>query len=93
VSTFATILSTRVLRIVAKVLTTKVKNEGLSPRSCHLHITAPFRSTMSVLRIVAKVLTTKVKNEGSVTYVRNSKAIPCTCDVRHDIVLRKGAVM
>ena len=28
VSTFATILSTRVLRIVAKVLTTKVKNEG-----------------------------------------------------------------
>ena len=28
VSTFAIILSTRVLRIVAKVLTTKVKNEG-----------------------------------------------------------------
>ena len=40
-STFATILSTRVLMKVAKVIMTKVKNEGLSPWLCHLHITAP----------------------------------------------------
>ncbi len=63
---FATTLSTRVLRIVAKSQLTKVKNESSTPGYCHLHIPAPFLFCVlhhSLMSHALKVLPLEFQNK------------------------------